>query len=418
MAKSAIRLYGTINSHKAWVLRDFLQRSTAKFDWVELANDDDAYRHLGETQLDNINLPVIELPGHGKLFDPSLTEVANRLGYSTTPRLKEYDLAIFGAGPAGLSAGVYAASEGLKTIIIEPHSIGGQAGSSSLIENYLGFPKGLSGVELAERGRQQAVKFGAEFLMMQEGVESSYLGDRVRVCMANGYDMISKTAIFATGVSWRKLELPNEKKFLGSGLYYGAGQSEVLLCMNRPVIVIGGGNSAGQAVMHLAEYASKVTMLVRGPTLAGSMSRYLISRLEAKENVEIVFNSEIRELVGNKCLDSVVIHNSEKNIDAKVDVKCVFACIGGSPNNAWAKKVGIRMDAAGYIRTGNDVLDEDGLPDDWRATHRMPMYLETSCAGTFAVGDVRAGSIKRMVSAAGEGAQAISMVHNFMRNGG
>lgn len=418
MAKAAVRLYGTSNSHNAWVLRDFLQRSVVKFDWIELANDDDAQKHLQMAHLDNIRLPVIELPGHGRLFDPPLNEVANRLGWSTQPRLKEYDLLIVGAGPAGLSAGVYAASEGLRTILIEKHSIGGQAGSSSLIENYLGFPKGFSGTELAEKGRLQALKFGAEFLMMQEGMETSY-DNLLQLSLGNGMQLRSKTAIFATGVNWRKLNLPDEQRFLGAGLYYGAGLSESHMCEGNHVIVVGGGNSAGQAVMHLADHAAKVTMLIRGPSLSGSMSMYLIERLKAKENVELVYNAEITELSGNKCLEKVAIKDNETGKTDWVPVKCVFACIGGSPNNEWAVKAGIRMDVAGYIKTGNDVLDEEGLPDDWNGNgDRMPMYLESSRAGIFAVGDIRSGSIKRMVSAAGEGAMAISMVHNFIRNGG
>jgi thioredoxin reductase (NADPH) len=258
-----VRLFGQPHSAEAYALRDYLQRSVVAFDWFELASDNDCQLRLGLPQLKNVRLPVVELPDGKRLFAPSLHEVANSLGWVTQPKFKEYDLSIYGAGPAGLSAAVYAASEGIRAVVIERNAVGGQAGSSSLIENYLGFPEGISGAELAERARQQAAKFGIEFLMMREGVKAVFHGDRIHVDLADGSKLVARANICATGIEWRRLGVPDEAKFLGLGLYYGGGASEAPFCANQHVFVVGGGNAAGQAVMNLTNYATRVTMIVR-----------------------------------------------------------------------------------------------------------------------------------------------------------
>ena len=262
-ALGRVRLFGQAQSNEAYQIRDLLTRSVVAFDWVELGSDKDCRRELG-LALTDVRLPVVELPDGSMMSAPSLRELADRLGWVTQPKLREYDLSIYGAGPAGLSAAVYAASEGLRAVIIERHAVGGQAGSSSMIENYMGFPRGIAGAELAERARQQAVKFGIELLMMQEGVRGEFHDNRIWVDLADGSKMVARANICATGVEWRRLGLPNEQRLLGAGLYYGAGLSEAPLCRDQHVVVIGGGNSAGQAVMHFSAHARRVTMLVRG----------------------------------------------------------------------------------------------------------------------------------------------------------
>ena len=258
--KHTVKLYGQPNSPSAYKIRDFLSRSSVEFTWVELTCDEDCQNQLGLPILNDIRLPIVEFPDEHQLFAPSLEEIAQRLGWVTKPKFKEYDLSIYGAGPAGLSAAVYAASEGLRTILIERQAIGGQAGTSSLIENYMGFPEGISGADLAERARQQAVKFGIEIMLLREGVKAKFDNNRIHVDMADGNKMVARANICATGVEYRRLNIPNEDKFLNRGVFYGAGASEASMCKEQHVYVVGGGNSAGQAAMYFSEYAKQVTM--------------------------------------------------------------------------------------------------------------------------------------------------------------
>src|SRR5712672_1493280 len=266
-----VRLLGHRDDAGAWEIRDFLKRSVVEFQWIELSTEEECRRELGLSDLKNVRLPDVELPDGTRLFGPTLRDVADRLGFVTKPRRRQYDVSIYGAGPAGLSAAVYAASEGLSTVLIERSAVGGQAGTTSMIENYMGFPQGINGADLAERARQQAVKFGVEILMMREGVKSTFHDDRIWTDLADGGTMVARANVCATGVEWRHLNLPNEDKLLGRGLYYGAGASEAPLCGGEDVYVVGGGNSAGQAVMHLAKHAKTVRMVVRDKALAASM---------------------------------------------------------------------------------------------------------------------------------------------------
>ena len=241
-----VRLFGNRDSAEAWAIRDFLKRSVVEFEWTELTGDEECRNALGLPSLKNVRLPVVELPGGERLFGPSLKEVASRLGYVNRAKLRQYDVSIYGAGPAGLSAAVYAASEGLSTVLIERSAVGGQAGTTSLIENYMGFPQGINGADLAERARQQAVKFGVEILMMEEGLKSEFHHDRIWTDLAEGGKMVARANICATGVEWRRLNLPNEGRLLGRGLYYGAGASEAPLCSGEDVFVIGGVTQPGK----------------------------------------------------------------------------------------------------------------------------------------------------------------------------
>lgn len=408
-----VRLFGHRDSAEAWEIRDFLKRSVVEFQWIELASDEDCRAALGLPILANVRLPVVELPGGERLFGPSLRDVAARLGFVTKPKLREYDLSIYGAGPAGLSAAVYAASEGLRTVLIERSAVGGQAGTTSMIENYLGFPQGINGADLAERARQQAVKFGVELLMMQEGLKSEFHDNRIWTDLADGEKMVARANICATGVEWRRLNLPNEDRLLGRGLYYGAGASEAPFCANEDVFVIGGGNSAGQAVMHLAAHARSVTMLVRDKALAASISQYLSERILAQPNVQVRYDVEITGLEGKNALEQIEVASRSAKTSEWAATPRLFVAIGGVPNTDWAIDTTIIRDPGGYLITGPDLLKDGRAPQCW-PLERAPYYLETSVPGSFAAGDVRHRSVKRVATAAGEGAMAVAFVHRYL----
>lgn len=402
-ATGKVKLYGRAHSPEAYMLRDFFGRSMIDFDWVELTCDADCHRLLGLTLLDNVRLPVVELTDGTRLFAPSVREVAHHLGWVVQPQLNEYDVSIYGAGPAGLSAAVYAASEGLKTVLVERDAVGGQAGNSSMIENYLGYPEGVSGADLAERARRQAEKFGVEILLMREGVKSEFRDNRISTVMADGSKMTARANICATGVEWRRLNLPDEEQFLNAGFFYGSGATEVPMCRSEHIVVVGGANSVGQAVMQFSRYAEKVTMLVRGADLSRGISDYLVARLTQTPNVEIVFDSRITALDGDQTLRRIEVENTRASTRSSIETRRVFVCIGGAPNTEWAKETPIMRDAAGYLITGPDLLTEGRAPGCW-PLQREPFFLETSVPGSFAAGDVRHNSTKRVASAVGEGA--------------
>jgi len=356
---------------------------------------------------------VVEFPDGTQLFAPTIREIAQRLGWVTQPKFKEYDLSIYGAGPAGLSAAVYAASEGLRTVLIERHAVGGQAGTSSLIENYMGFPEGISGAELAERARQQAVKFGIELLLMREGIKAEFKNSRIYVDMADGSKMIARANICATGIEYRRLNLPNEERFLNVGLFYGAGASEAFMCRGEHIFVVGGGNSAGQAAMYLARYAEKVTLLVRSGDLAVTLSQYLVNRILNTSNIEVLFQTQVTGLDGDQSLCQIELTSTRDGTVQKINAQRLFVCIGGAPNTEWAEDTNILRDPSGYLITGPDLLKAGRPPECW-PLDRDPFFLETSVPGSFAAGDVRHGSVKRVASAVGEGAMAVTFVHKYL----
>jgi thioredoxin reductase (NADPH) len=408
------RIYGQFISPESYEMRDYLGRLVVNHEWVEIKNDEDSMRELG-MPFKEVQFPVIDCPRGDRFFRPSKKQIAEHMGWTFKPGRDEYDVVILGGGPAGLSAAVYAASEGLSTLLIEKHAIGGQAGSSSLIENYLGFPDGVSGVVLTERARQQAVKFGAELILMQEGIRDFYKNGKIAIQTKEGIGVVSKALVCATGVNYRKLDIPEEDKYLNKGLYYGAGTSEGPYCINENIFIIGGGNSAGQAAMNLAQYAKKVTVVVRSANLADSLSQYLIDRIENTDNIEVMYESSVTGLYGEGHLESVEITSSGKKSEFKTSR--LFVCIGGKPNIEYSEKNGFLCDPSGYIITGQDILTDTNYSSTWKED-RPPYHLETSIKGVFAIGDLRHNSIKRIASAVGEGAIAISFVHEYLRDTG
>ena len=410
-----LMVFGRAGSASAYSIRDFLHRSDVPFEWVELHNDEQA-RALGLNDRRDSRFPLCVFPDGTRLECPTVRQITEKLGWFHNPSRSEYDLAVYGAGPAGLSAAVYGASEGLKTVVIEKWAVGGQAGSSPKIENYLGFPCGISGADLAERAREQACRFGAEFLLAREGVRGEFSAGKGTGFLADGTKIVARAAICATGVQYHKLGLPDEQKFLGAGLYYGAGSSEASFCTGEHVFMVGGGNSAGQAALYFAKVAKRLTMVVRGESLKATLSTYLIDRIASTQNVEVLTNTEVTAVSGDERLQSIQLTDLRSGSSRTAQTRWLFVCIGGEPHTNWAIEAGILRDPAGYLLTGPDLLRDGRPPHGW-PLERVPYYLETSVPGMFAAGDVRHGSVKRCASAVGEGAMAITMVHRYLESG-
>ena len=409
-----IQLYGTRGSADAYAIRDFLHRCDQPFDWIELTNDQQAHTEAQVTGLGDKRLPICVFPDGVRLEHPTVRQISEKLGLFRSPSQTEYDLAIYGAGPAGLSAALYGASEGLKTVVVERFAIGGQAATSPKIENYLGFPGGISGAELAERAREQACHFGAEILLLRESVRGEFLPGKGIGHLSDGTKVIARASICATGIEYRRLNLPNEDRLQGAGVYYGAGASEASLCVGTEhVVVVGGGNSAAQAAMHFARYAAKVTMVVRDNSLKKTVSQYLIDRIRSSPKVEVLLLTEVVALQGDNVLRSITLIDRQTAKEWTVETNWLFLCLGGTPHTQWAQEVGIICDEAGYIVTGPDLMQGGQRPANW-TLDRAPFYMETNLPGVFAAGDARHGSVKRCASAVGEGAMAVTFVHRYV----
>ncbi len=385
----------------AFPLRDFLTRTNVEFEYRD-----------GEGPT---GIAVCTLEDGTCLTSPTLFEVAEHLGLIIGPSTDQYDLAVIGAGPAGLAAAVYAASEGLATAVIEREAPGGQAGTSSKIENYLGFPDGVSGAELAARAREQAVKFGADLLVLREVTGGGPDGKQFRSELSDGSTVTSRAVLCATGVEWRRLDVVGIDDLLHAGVYYGSAISEAPGLGGKDVYIIGGGNSAGQAAMNFSEWARSVTLLVRGPHLAASMSAYLARRIDDAANVHVRPCCEVVGLDGDDWLRSLALRDTGTGDTTTVEAHALFVCIGGEPRTAWAVDAGLIVDGGGYLVTGRDLFDPSLVGDrkPW-SLERDPYPLETCQPGLFAAGDVRHGSTKRVSAAVGEGAMVVGLVHRYL----
>jgi thioredoxin reductase (NADPH) len=403
-------LVGRHASAVGYQLRDFLSRNGIPYDWVETENAQNLPQLRGTADLRDDRLPLCVLPDGSLVAAATVEAVAAGLGMVSAPSRSAYDLAIVGAGPAGLAASVYAASEGLRTVVIEAVAPGGQAGTTSMIENYLGFPQGISGSELANRATAQARRFGVEILLARPLAEVAAGADGYVSRLSDGTTIRSRSVLVASGVDWRRLEVPGLDDLLGAGVYYGAGPSEAISCRGYRVAVIGGGNSAGQAVVRFSGYASHVTLLVRGRTLGASMSQYLSSRLSELANVEVRTGTDVIGLDADSRLRGVVVTASGSTATEWLPVDALFVCIGGTPRTHGLTSAGVATDRAGYVCTGPDLDAAPDALDSWPLT-RPPLPLETNQPGLFAAGDVRSGSIKRCAAAIGEGAMAVDLVH-------
>jgi thioredoxin reductase (NADPH) len=403
-----VLLVGHRASSVGYSIRDFLSRNGVPYEWVDVEDAERVAALLtaGEEAVEH--LPVCILPNGIRLAPATLEGVAAGLGMVSAPSLSEYDLTIVGAGPAGLGAAVYAASEGLRAVAIEAVAPGGQAGTTSMIENYLGFPQGISGSELATRATAQAKRFGAEILLARRLAGITKDGTGYVANLSDGTAVRSRSMLVASGVEWRRLEVPGIDELLGSGVYYGAGPSEAVTCNGCRVTIVGGGNSAGQAVIRFSRYAAQVTLLVRGRSLEASMSQYLISQLKELENVDVRTNTGVVDLESDTRLRALMI-SSEGTI-VRLPTDALFICIGGVPRTQGAANVGLALDAAGFVRTGAELSSSPYELGEWPLS-RQPLPLETNLPGLFAAGDVRSGSIKRCAAAIGEGSMAVALVH-------
>jgi thioredoxin reductase (NADPH) len=404
-----LRVVGARYALRDHQVRDFLSRNRVPYVWLDPERNNESVELLSRFQLDDRKLPVVLFGDGSYLVQPGQMELATKIGLRTTAEKDFYDLIIIGAGPAGLAAAVYGASEGLRTLVIEDEAPGGQAGSSSRIENYLGFPEGLSGQQLADRATIQARRLGAELLTQKAtGIrtENSYH----IVQLADGREVSCHACLIATGVNYRRLSTPGVERLTGAGVYYGAAMTEAMSCTNESVYLVGGANSAGQAAMYFSKYAKKVVMLVRGESLKSSMSKYLIDQIAATSNIEVRTCCQVVEALGGDRLACLRLCGPQG--DEVVEANGLFIFIGAAPNTDWLPSA-IMRDANGFLLSGRDLKVDGKMPASW-TQNREPYLLETSVPGVFVAGDVRHGSIKRVASSVGEGSISVQFVHQYL----
>ena len=406
-----IRVIGSRWAPESHQVKDFLARNSIPYQWLDIETEPEAPNLVTYAECGAAHLPLVLFSDGSKLIQPTNAQIAEKIGLSTRAQKPFYDLVIVGGGPAGLAAAVYGASEGLRTVMIEREAPGGQAGTSSRIENYLGFPVGLSGADLARRAVTQARRFGVEILSPQE-VKGVRVEDPYRiVVLSDGSEISCHALMIATGVSWRKLNVPGIEKLCGAGVYYGAAMTEALSCQNEDVYIVGGANSAGQAAMYMSKYASNVTMLVRGDSLAKSMSQYLIDQIAATENIRVCLHCSVVEVKGETSLEAITIAHADTGEKETLPATSLFIMIGAAPCTDWLDGV-VERDERGFVITGRDLM-HDGRPKGW-ILDRDPFLLESSVPGIFVAGDVRHGSVKRVASGVGEGSIAIQFVHQYL----
>jgi len=404
-----LRVIGHRWSLKDHRVRSFLSSNHVPYRWIDIASGEEAGKLLTERQLDLDRLPVVLLADGSALVDPEPAELAKRVGLSTQAAQDFYDIVVVGAGPAGLAAAVYGASEGLRTLVIEPEAPGGQAGSSSRIENYLGFPSGITGADLGRRAHIQASRFGAEFVT-QRATGLRIDGQYRFVQLADGREVSSHVVLLSLGVYYRKLGIPGADRLTGQGIYYGAALVEAVSCKDEEVFVVGGANSAGQAALHFARYATKVTMLVRGAGLAATMSKYLIDEIGRTSNIVLEAHTQVVEAFGEERLEALQLRGPEG--ECRVSASSLFVFIGAAPGTSWLPP-SILRDEHGFVLAGPDLHFDGKPPAGWREP-REPFLLESSVPGVFVAGDVRHGSIKRVASAVGEGSIAVQFAHQYL----
>lgn len=410
-----IRVLGTRWSPRSYELRDFLARNHVPYQWVDVelsASDPETKRLLDALGPEATSLPVVLFPDGTKLLESVPADVAQKVGLRTRAQTSFYDLAIVGGGPAGLAAAVYGASEGLHTVIVEREAPGGQAGMSSRIENYLGFPTGLSGGDLARRAVVQAQRFGVEILSPQEAVAIRTEGSYRILKLADSSEISCHALMIASGVQWRRLEAPGIDRLQGAGVYYGGGSTEAFSCKGEIVYVVGGANSAGQAAMNFARFAERVVMLVRADSLSRTMSRYLIDQIEQTPNIQLWNHASVSEVHGDTHLEEISVLCTDTNKIERVPANAMFIFIGALPRTDWLANV-VERDEYGFILTGPDLLWAGARPKGW-TLDRDPFLLETNIPGLFAVGDVRHGSVKRVASGVGEGSVAVQFIHQYL----
>jgi thioredoxin reductase (NADPH) len=413
-----LRIIGSRHSSDATRLREFAARNRLPHVWVEVEEDPKAEALLERFGAKPSETPVTIWQGKEVLKNPTNAELARTIGLKVgAPWERTYDLVVVGAGPAGLGAAVYGASEGLSTLALESVALGGQAGTSSRIENYLGFPAGLSGFELASRALVQADKFGARTAVPEEAVSLKREDGYYHIGLSEGGEVVARSVIAASGARYRRLDVPRLGLFEGVSIHYAATEAEAQRCEGEEVAVVGGGNSAGQAALFLAGRTRRVYLLIRGDDLGKGMSRYLVDRVTDAQNVELLPNTEVRELVGEDRLDGVVVEDNRSGARRTLGARALFFFIGAQANSGWLQGT-VELDERGFVLTGRE-LDYSALEEDsWRERSREPYLLETSLPGVFAAGDVRSGSIKRCASAVGEGAMAVRLVHQYLADTG
>jgi thioredoxin reductase (NADPH) len=413
-AGTGLRIVGSRRSKDALRLREFAVRNRLPHRWIELEEDEGAEALLERFGVQPQETPAAVWLGEKVLKNPSNAELARTIGLDVdTSREQMYDIIVVGAGPAGLAAAVYGASEGLATLSLEAVALGGQAGTSSRIENYLGFPAGLSGSELASRALVQAGKFGARTAVPQEAVGLRREDNHYRVALSEGGEVAGRSVIVATGARYRRLDIPRLELFEGSSVHYAATEAEAQMCRGNEVAVVGGGNSAGQAAVFLADRVAKLYLLIRGGDLGKSMSRYLINRIERTNKIELLGHVGVRELMGDGALKGIVVEDNRSGERRTLGARALFVFIGAEANTGWLKGT-IALDERGFVPTGR-ALDRSELDARaWNELSREPFLLESSLPGVFAVGDVRSGSVKRVASAVGEGSMAVRFAHQYL----
>jgi len=407
-----MRIAGTSLSSSSYALKDFLSGNQVPYQWVDL-DDDAPMRELVSAMPDGMQrLPVVFFPDGSSMVQPSPLDLAARIGMQTQALRPFYDLVVVGGGPAGLAGAVYGASEGLRTILVERYATGGQAGTSSQIENYLGFPTGVSGADLARRATMQAKRFGAEILTAQDVVEIRRNDPYRTVKLSDGSELSCFAVMIASGMEVRRLEVPGVDELVGAGVFYGAALTEAAAYRDRDVVVIGGANSAGQGAMFFSRHARSVTMLIRGSKLSASMSQYLVDRIAETKNVRVLPNSVVTGVTGDGRLESITVQNLLTDEHTELPAAAMFIFIGTAPRTAMVDGL-VERDAQGFILTGRDLLIDGRPPREWRLV-RDPFLFETSVPGVFAAGDARRGSGKRVASAVGEGSATVSMIHQYL----